>query len=251
MNPIRILINCLPRSGSKCLQINLHNYLKSVSSLVAVKDNIDGLIGVLDINDNIPRYTKEKLIGWTDTDVIFESYDISFSKSAELKRRVKLLEDSNEAWVIKRWNWVENDPIKDDLLRIAKNIAIIRSDQFNHALSLCLSHATNLWACGDDMNNGIQEYSKNKIYIDPGQFENYYNLFTIWNNQKWDNLVSVYNFEDMICISNNREFCSFFSLDFSEFDFMPFNKEFGDHKFDMISNVNELKEISNSKIKNK
>jgi hypothetical protein len=225
------------------LQINLHNYLKSIFSSVAVKDNADGLINVLDINDNLPRNTKEKLVGWTDQRIIFESYDTPFPKSKELKRRIQLLEDSNDAWVIKRWNWVENDPIKDDLLRTAKNIAVIRNDQFDHTLSLCLSYASNIWAWGDEMDTCIKEYSKNKIYIDPKQFKNYYDLFTIWNNQEWDESISVYNFEDIIQISNTREFCNFFSLEYSEFNFIPFTKEFGDYKFDMISNIDQLKKI--------
>jgi hypothetical protein len=243
---MKIAIHSLPRCGTKTLQINFNNYLKETGSRVICADHPYGVGEPFNLTEEEfhSGFTSNILKEYTDYGPVFIQ-GAATPLYRELAHRFgKLMKRPNRSWVFKRNNLTSCDPLLfDTITRVDKCIAVIRQDTFDHCLSFCLAKHLQIWTNGTELENAIETFSKNKIKLDVIDFLNHYKEFVKYKNIPWTNHFQIVNFYDLVQIKTGEEFCKFFNLNYYPFDFKKFEIEYGDNKFSMIENVNELREL--------
>lgn len=242
---MRIAIHSLPRCGTKTLQRNFQSYLKALGMPVLGANRVDGLGEpfIFTEKEFTTGITNQRLKKYDADGPIFETGD-PISVYQELSYRFVNLIHRKRNFVFKRNPLIWGDPlIYDTITNIDKCISVIREDTFDHCLSFCIAHYLQIWNKGDELNNAIIEHSKNKIRIDPDIFLLRYNTFSLYKKLKWTAHFQIVKFDDIIKISSAKEFCEFFNLRYYHFEFKTFEIEYGDNKFNMIENLDELKKL--------
>lgn len=244
---MKIAIHSLPRTGTKSLQINLHRYLKVTQKNVLCPDSPVGLGEPFDFTDDEYYHgTKKEFFKCTNTKVLFNNnYDPPVPLFDSLVKTLDGLLETKSSWVFKRHIFYKKDPILyQTLVNADRCIVVKRNDLFNHALSFALAHTLQIWNSGTALNNAIEHYSQNKLYIDPDQFTDWYIWVYEFYRFKWSKEFQIVNFNEMIQLNSAKEFCNFFNLESADFEFYPFKIEYGNSKFDMIKNIPELEEVA-------
>jgi hypothetical protein len=245
---MKIAINSLPRCGTKLLQANLHRYIKSAGYDVLCPDSFDSILEPFNFVDHelglqvtktgIDSIDKHKI----NYKVIYQNPQ---SLHTEIINRFTHLTSLKQSWVYKRTPWVRFDPILyESAVELDKCISVMRSDSFDHALSFVLAKQLDIWAPTEQLNEAIKTHTIKQIKLDKNEFAIHYKWIKDYNNIKWAKDIQVVDFDKMVKLKNDREFCEFFQLPFVEFDFHKFVVEYGDNKRKMISNVSELRLVA-------
>lgn len=247
---MKIVVHSLPRSGTKILVKNFQQYLKSLGEPVLNSDYEYGL--------DEPFSFKEE--GWSEEKKTTTRLIIKHLKGEtvyvpdcdpedikeEIQRRFSALINLKHSWVCRRVPFGKFDPILyDTVSNVDKSIAIIKNNIFDHCLSYTLAAQLKIWSAGQELNLAVEKYTASKIKLNETDFAHHYSMFWQFNQMKWFPPILSVTFEDMVKINNNKEFCDFFQIPFNDFQFSPFEIEFGDNKINMIANIKELKDIAN------
>ena len=240
-----VIIHACPRSATKNLQQNFTSYLKATGQTVA--GTATSLDDVLDIGNNekdINHNVTKTLIGYDENGALWGNRPLPVHCKIELLHRFSLLMNSNDAWVSKRYNWLNNDPLLDISSNfIDKNVVVIRKDKFDHALSLSMARQLDLWWPSNDMTAAIEKYKESPFGIDLSIFIDEYIHIVRWNRLKYPDNFQIIYFDDMIKLDSAAEFCSFFNLEYIEFPFNKFEIEYGSNKTEMVANLEVIKKI--------
>ena len=242
---MKIMINSLPRCGTKFLQANFHRYIKSAKYDVLCPDSFDSILEPF----NFPDHELDLQVTKTGIDYIdkkqinFKSkYQWPQTLSTEIITRFKYLSSLKNSWVSKRTPWVRFDPILyESAVELDKCVTVVRSDSFDHALSFALASKLNIWGPTVELDQAVETYTKQQIKIDITEFSKTYEWIKDYNKIKWVDNIQVVDFHKMIKLKNSQDFCEFFQLPFVEFDYHQFVVEYGDNKRKMISNIKELR----------
>ena len=244
---MRIAIHSLPRSGTKSLQINFHRWLLSTQDNVLCPNAWAGLGEPFNFNDDeFYNGTRKIIYAFTNTELIFSSDAANPLKpiTTELGDRINILLRMPNSWVFKRFILYKNDPILyDTIVNVDRCIAVKRNDLFNHLISFVVAKKLEIWSLHQGLADAVERHKNNKIVIDLEKFANAFEWFKGFYNFKWSKDFQIVNFDQMVKISSAKEFCEYFDLEYKEFEFHPFAIEYGNDKFDMIANLEELKEL--------
>jgi hypothetical protein len=245
---MKIAINSLPRSGTKILQGNFQQYLKASGYAVLCPDSFDSIGEPFNFEDyeNDLQVTKTGITGIDGKKILFsKKHKNPVPLTEELKTRYVFLTGLKNSWVYKRTPFSNFDPILyESAVGLDKCIAIVKQNTFEHCISFVLARQLDIWSNGDSLRSAIRNYTENKIKIELSDFSHFYKWFKDYNKIKWVKDIQVVRFEEMVKLSNSKEFCDFFHLPDTDFDFHPFVVEYGDNKINMISNMLELSELA-------
>ena len=246
---MKIAINSLPRSGTKILQINFQQYLKATGYVVLCSESVDSIVEPFNFTDheNDLQVTRTGISSIDDHKIHFaKKHKNPMPLIEEIKSRYILLSSLKHSWVFKRTPFTKFDPILyESAVGLDKCIAVIKQNIFEHCISFVLARKLDIWSRGDKLTKAIEDYTKQQIELDPVEFEHFYIWFKDFNKIKWVNDIQVVRFEEMVQLSNSKEFCDFFQIPFIEFNFHPFVVEYGSNKLKMVSNLKELFQIAN------
>lgn len=244
---MKISIYSLPRSATKHLQNMFQSYLVASGEPVLCKNRIEGAGEPFVYNDNDQEYSfsSRELIELTDDGLVYEKLKYKRYIPSDKILRADLLLNSELSWVIKSVPRNKYDPIIQTMITETDLcMAIIRRDLFSHALSFCLSKQINSWSREEIIEfNSIHKYTAEPIQIDTDLFLHTYKWFSDYNNVKWHKLMRVVEFETLTKIKTAEEFCDYFRIPLLKFNYIEFPIEYGDNKFNMISNLDELESI--------
>lgn len=245
---MKIAINSLPRCGTKILQANFHRYLISTGRKVLCAKNFDGILEPFNFTDTeiYLRSTRTGISSIDDYKIHFlREYEFAIPLADEIRKRFLFLLNLDQSWVYKRTPHSKWDPILyESAVRLDKSVSIKRTNTFEHCISFTVAHYLNIWTTGTDLEKAINRHVTEKIKLDTILFKRFYQWFTNVNKIKWVKDIQVVDFNEMVKVSNSTEFCEFFHIPYSEFDFHPFIVEYGDNKMNMVSNLEELREIA-------
>ena len=247
---MKIVIHTYPRAGSKGLQANLTEYVRSTGvSVIPVENNLslDELMFRLSLNTFNPsnNTTIRHLLKINTKRFEFKNLEIPISVRDEIIHRCNIVNSYSDSWIIKYLAFTTNDPvIHDFILPADKSIVVNRKNEFELCLSMFVGLRLNLWTSGTKMDHAIQETKLNKLTIDPIFFKNQYRALKNFNKIIFPENYQKVDFDDMVSIMDDKDFCAFFNLPYSKFDFKPWQIEYGNHKFDMINNIEQLRSIS-------
>jgi hypothetical protein len=250
---IKVAIHALPRSGTKNLQINFQKYLLTYGADKVLAPLCSVGLGEPFIFPDSDFKTKRTCyrMKYADTGLYYEETKVYTHVVSEMISRFDfLINHPKKGWVYKRSIWQHHDPVAfETTTKTDKPIVVIRHDTFEHCVSFCLARHLNLWEQGQQMQQAITTHLENKIEISLADFEENYKWFNRNNEIKYPKEFQIVNFEDMVKIKDNTEFCNFFNIEYRNFDFSPFEIEYGNNKFNIINNLPELKKIAD-KLKN-
>lgn len=247
---MKIVIHTYPRSGSKGLQANLTEYVRSTGVSVIPKENylsLDELMFRVNLRTfNLTNNTTTRHLLKINTKRFeFENLEIPISVRDEILHRCTIINSYSDSWIIKYLAFVTNDPvIHDCVLPADKSIVVSRKNEFELCLSMLVGLKLNLWISGSEMDRAIQETKLNKLTIDPIFFKNQYRELKNFNKIIFPENYQKVDFDDIISIMDDKDFCAFFNLPYSKFNFKPWQIEYGNHKFDMVNNIEQLRSIA-------
>jgi hypothetical protein len=104
-----------------------------------------------------------------------------------------------------------------------------------------LGRKTNVFHPGSELDDVVKKAKKNPITIDINEFKYYYEVLKHYNNIPWPSTFQVVDFWEMIKIKTDKEFCDFFNLEYKQFEFIPFEIEYGNDKEQIIKNIYQCK----------
>jgi len=254
---MNIHIITMPRSGSKTVMQYMTLYYREkyknlfVSTLISTKDIIwQGLKSAWSVDEFLNHHHKGMFQGHAE---ILNRFEILVSDKKidsiekELISRLDIIQNLTEPYILKHFPRGYTH-ITDQLISIPANIYYItRDDIFNHTLSWALSQRLASWVNNNHQKNMISLSENSPITVDHIAFRGLLRELLHFS-KKFNDGRPVIRFEDIIALNNARDFCTLFNLDFVDFEFVKIGEEFGNHKLQMIANINELHDIYTEEI---
>jgi hypothetical protein len=234
---MKILITTMARSGSKLLQHNIELYLKSFGSTLNV-DFISpgptrglGEFFVGKGKDN--QYLKKANID-AFGQLFFEEFDNPIDVDDENNSRINILKQTSYNFVVKCLEM--NVSIIDELAPLMDRVYILKRDKQQCILSNIVSRYTNIYSI-EQLNKVDRKIT---FTVDKSIVEEYkikYDNF--YKRDRYKNAIDI-NFEDLINLNDSSEFCKLLYLTHNTFEFFKNTTKFGDHKFAMIENIDQV-----------
>lgn len=247
---MKILIATLPRTGSKFLQMNLHKYLqakgpvtKMIHPIYDESNGIGEFLNPINIKKHNDGYVAEKPMfrytaSLTDDSNIFFVESLS-EKQVEIENRLDILKKLSKPYVLKEIIFPTNHatllmPEADLIYTIKRNIK-------ERIISVIIARYTGIYTKSQSIPEAIASFKNNKIIVskemvdDILEFEKTYNEINFPKSKTKELL-----YDEVVGVNDSKSFCSLTGLDFIDFDFSKDTIEFGNQKYDMISNLSTV-----------
>jgi hypothetical protein len=246
---MKILLNALPRTGSKWLAVNLSKYLDTAFGRSAylyidnkpwvISDWFDYQGDQLLFHGKICQINHNFILTNETVDIEQEMYSrldllVRYDAPIQIKVHPQTLPSLIACEILKKQAY--------------RYYSLRRRDTFEQVFSKCLCIQTEIWNPGVELNVLLIDLLKNPIEISEEQF-----LFELRQNSTQidylDNELGCQHlyFEDLVNIKNSGDFCSWLNLPVVEFRLdQYFTKEYGPLKPYIVKNYQKLKEIYES-----
>lgn len=240
---MRILVNALPRTGSKWLCVNLRKYLRTKygsSARLSVGDQIwpitdwfSNINNKLLINGHIDPYNNNFILNGSYTNI-----------ETEIANRLKLLKECKNSIAIKIHpnTWIETIAIEAIKPHCQHYYTLRRKNVIDEAFSLLVCQHTDIWEPSDKLNETILSSCKTPFSIEMNT------LLSCLDSIKQQHLYldsqeNAHHLlaEDLFKIKNAKRFCKYLALPYVEFEIdQYFGVEYGNKKVKMIKNYKKL-----------
>jgi hypothetical protein len=250
---MKIHIIAMPRTASKAVMTYFSSYLREkYKDIVSISDLEYGISDrSLDEMLNVEhfRWFKYRVKLENPYEIILTREKID-SIDSELNRRLDIIRNLDAPYVAKYFPKMGYETFAEQILTLSdRNYYIRRSDMFNHSLSMALSVETNSWIKDNYQNSVIEAAKNNPIRLRRGRYTNIVK-WLIYYDKHYTKNNPVIEFEDIISVDSAETFCDLFNLEYIDFEFKKYPAEFVDNKLQMISNINDLRNVFEEEIKN-
>jgi hypothetical protein len=247
---MKILIATLPRTGSKFLQMNLHSYLQAAGQVTKmihpVYDEINGLgefLNPINIKKHSERSADDRpMFKYTanltnDSNILF--IESLIDKDIEIENRLQILKKLTKPYVLKEIIFPTNNA--QQLMPEVDLVYTIRRNIKERMLSVIVARFTGIYTKNALIPEAVASFNKDKIIVDKEmvndilEFEKTY-MRLVFPKTKTRELL----YEDIIAIEDSQSFCSLTGLPFVNFRFIKDTVEFGNQKYEMISNLDDI-----------
>lgn len=250
---MKILLNALPRAKSKWVCFNINEYLKAKYDFSS-----DLLIGKCRLP--LTDWFTKKDEGLSFSGHIIKCYQdflyISTNVKAndEIQNRLDLLLDCHNPMSIKihPTSWHELIAIQVISCICDRYYTVRRRNILEQCISILTCEHTNAWNPGSTLDSQISKCLDNPFIVDTTAFIKKLDFLKMQNDYLNQQTTAIHLYaEDMINITDAKDFCSYLQLPYVEFEIHNgFNIEYGEKKSSMIKNYDQLMEIANAYFKN-
>ena len=244
---MKILLNVLPRTGSKWLNLNLFNYLEQTIRIPPMHE----IYGIKNTISDWFNYKKQTEL-FINGEIImngdnFKVLHNPINNDEECVKRLGLLKDCKLPLTIKEHphNWYSLIAIEELKNNVDRYYTLRRKDTFEQGLSMSVCSYTNLWQPGLEQLITIKKSIKSPFELDEKVFLQHLEMITLSNNYLDNqNPTKHLYFEDLILMDNPDLFCEYLGLPKVDFR-MNYNSrlEYGTAKKEMITNYDRLREL--------
>jgi hypothetical protein len=224
---------------------NLYAYVKQrYSNIIEIDDNRARATLVISLDEMLNQFhdtlfsEQACLVG----DRIVFNGKLIESVDDELACRYNLIQNITQPYVLKYFplthRFLDNLPSFAD-----RTYYLTRQDLMSQTLSFCLSSKNHVWCKGSNQDQFINESLEQPVHVDEALFRAMAKKFKWFNTEYIPQGSRCLDTSQIETISSAENFCKLLDLEFVDFKFIKFRKEFGDNKRNMVSNIARLEEI--------
>lgn len=257
---MKILLLTMNRCGSKIMQVFLHDYLKQLGPSLSILNKLGhemptGLDEFLLPHANVAGYRA------FEQDDGFINFDYNKKNDAEeecFRRLREIVKPHSKNCVVRHkpaFREFENIDLMNEIIDAFDKVVVLkRTDNFERVVSHGIAAYFDAFSTRDiGYEKALEEGIKNPIEIDPAFFKRNYRWGHYFMNDYYKKYyehkdVAEITFEKMITIKTSEEFCKELNLPPATFELRHdvFPKEFGDIKYNMVKNLDQLREIADT-----
>lgn len=234
---MKVLILAMPRTASKFTSRTLQNYFNWQ------RTPVDQVYRTINVFYDGLRNMRIKLI-----DNQFVSTGEPLTDFMELvENRIECIEQykGNGIFKIHHSEFIDRPDLIDKLIATCDHVILLkRKNEFEQLLSHALAEYHNAWHQNAKLNDKL---TNEPIHIDPLKFIHKIKLLKKCNDYIPPDNVTILNSEDICNAETREEICQLLNLPVKRFYQIPNTIEFGQNKFDMISNIDELTKLFNER----
>lgn len=258
---MKILILALNRSGSKIIQVFLHDYLKQLgpSQSFLNRDGHEMPTGLDEFLLPLTSYSYYRAFEQSDGLINFDySKKIDNDEEECFRRLREIIKPLNKNCVIKHkpaFRNFENINLMNEIIDSFDRIIVLkRMNSFDRVISHAIaSHFDAFSAKESKFEKAVEDGIKNPIEVDTDFFIRNYRWGENFINDHYKKYYehkdfTEITFEKLITIETAEELCRELNLPFLNFDLRHnvFPKEYGDLKYKMIKNLDQLRSLADN-----